>query len=595
MDTKTAYLQGGVFLVQEQEYQSVFSPDDFEEEQLMLRQSLQDFLDKRVESRYQDFDGEKGYELAPQLLEEMGQMGFLGIGVPDTYGGMEAGYRTQLAMGEIAYSAWSFGLAIGVQTSLGVAPLLLYGNPEQKAKYLPGIVEGRIKSCYCLTEPGAGSDANSGKTRATLSADGNHYLLNGQKMWITGSGYADLFFVFAKIDQDPNLSCFIVEKAFGGIRLGAEEKKMGIKGSSTRQVFFENVPVPTENLLGKRNEGFKIALNVLNTGRLKMSVSVTGVAKRALKYGIEYALQREQFGRPIAQFGAIQHKIGEMCARIYTMESIGYRIGGCADQAFEAMMESGMDPEQAKVRSIAEFAMEAAIAKVHNTEGDAFVIDEALQIHGGMGFSSESPIETLYRNARVNRIYEGTNEINRMLSVEMLLRKAMKEPAIAGQAQTVLAGMMKGQLPEAPKWNDAPLEYAQAGLTNAKKAVLLLFALAAQNAGDRLRDEQEILLHLADGLIQTYALESVLLRTRKYAEKNGPSKVRDHYCILQLHRTMRIIREAGLEILGMLPQGENWVLPLQTLCALPALNLKNIRREIAEIACKNLGFPLKDI
>ncbi len=549
----------------------------------MLRRSVRDFLERKVESRYADFDTPLGYELAPGLLEEMGALGFLGIGVPEAYGGYEADFRTQLVFGEVAYSAWSFGLSIGVQTSLGVAPLLLYGNEAQKAKYLPGIVTAQIKSCYCLTEPGAGSDANSGKTHAVLSADGSHYLLNGQKMWITASGYADLFFVFAKIGDDENLSCLIVEKAFGGIRLGAEEKKMGIRGSSTRQVFFEDVRVPVENLLGQRNGGFKIALNVLNTGRIKMATSVTGNAKRAFQLGVGYARERRQFGQPIANFGAIRHKIGESAALIYAMEAVAYRIGGQIDRLFATMVESGMDRLQAKYRSIAELAVECAIAKVHNTEAEHYVIDEALQIHGGMGFSAETQIETLYRNARINRIYEGTNEINRLLIVDMLLRKAGKgELQLTGPILAVAEELKTGKVRPAER-PDGMLAAERQTLANLKKAALLLTGVVSRHLAT-LKQEQEMLLQLADICIQIYTLESAILRTLKFPD-HAQLAIRADLVALLSHRAARVTEAAGREILYASVEGKELKALLGVLSALaeaPPVNLKAARRRVAD-------------
>ncbi len=575
MTTTKQNLRGGAFLLVDEDPTNVFSPDDFTEEQLLLRKSVQDFLQQKVESRYQDFDSEKGHEIAPGLLEEMGEMGFLGVGVPEAYGGFEADFRTQLAFGEIAYNAWSFGLSIGVQTSLGVAPLLLYGNDYQKAKYLPGIVSAAIKSCYCLTEPGAGSDANSGKTQAVLSADGSHYVLDGQKMWITNSGFADLFFVFAKIENDPNLSCFIVEKAFGGIRLGAEEKKMGIKGSSTRQVFFENVPVPLENLLGERGQGFKIALNVLNTGRIKMSASVTGKAKRGFKAGVQYAKERVQFGKTLGSFGAIQHKIAEMGSRIYTMESISYRIAGAIDQQYDALMEGGSSTLEAKFKSIAEFAMECAMAKVHNTEAEDFIIDESLQIHGGMGYSAESPIETMYRNSRINRIYEGTNEINRMLSIDMLLRKAMQ-----GQLDLANGALAAKQaLKEQPELFE-PSKSLPEAIDKLKKGFLITAGAVAQKLLPHLKEEQEILMQLADMAIQVYALESCYLRSEK-AQGQSSYPLRKQLCQIQLQRSLPVFRQAGQEICFAL-ENPKLLRTLEALCAYEPFNLKAVRREVAE-------------
>lgn len=584
--TQQTFLPSAAFLLHHESSQNVFSPDDFSEEQQLLRQSLHDFLAQHVEARYLDFDSAKGFELAPELLEKMGALGFLGIGVPEAYAGFDADFRTQLAFGEIAYSAWAFGLSVGVQTSLGVAPLLLYGTEEQKARYLPGIVAGELKSCYCLTEPGAGSDANAGKTRARLSPDGKEYRLSGQKMWITGSGYADIFFVFAKIDDDPNLSCLIVEKAFGGIRLGAEEKKMGIKGSSTRQVFFEDVPVPQENLLGERNGGFKIALNVLNTGRIKMATSVTGNAKRALGYGTRYAMERVQFGQAIAQFGAIQHKLGAMMAHIYAMESMAYRVGGSIDQAYDQLVVEGMPELEAKYRSIAEFALECALVKVHNTEAEAFVIDEALQIHGGMGYSTESPIETLYRNARINRIYEGTNEINRLLLVDQLIRK-------------VLSGKLN-LMSETPDQYTLPLESLPAPrrvLAKAKQLTLQLCREIITRLGAQLKQEQEVMIALADILIQVYALESVILRTEKYLLRGGSKDApwREACVALQALRTAQHIRTSALEIVLALPGIDqvSWIETINQLSSPPLADARQLRRQAAAACMASGAYPLE--
>lgn len=509
---RTSSVKSGVFLIQDGNVDDLFCPENFTEEQRLLRSSIMDFVDKNINQHYKIFDSKEGIKKGPALLEELGSLGYLGVGVPEEYGGFTADFSTQLAFGEVAYAAWSFGLTSGVQTSLGVAPLLLYGNKEQKDKYLPGIVSAAIKSCYCLTEPSAGSDANAGKTRAILNKEGTHYILNGQKMWITNSGFADLFIVFAKLDEDTRMSCLLVEKSFGGIRLGAEEEKMGIRGSSTRQVFFEDVPVPKENILGERGKGFKIALNTLNTGRIKMSATVTGTAKRALQYGADYAAKRQQFGRSINQFDAIQAKLADMCQRIFAMESVVYRIGGEIDKARIINVENGMDHQIAEQKAIADFAMECAMAKVHNTEGDAFVIDEALQIHGGMGYSSETPIETMYRNQRINRIYEGTNEINRMLSIDMLLRNAMKgKLPLLEEAQKALVRWRQGVwLP-----NDSNRSEFALYLQGARTLIMVMFAKIGERLLPTLKEEQQIMMLLSDILTQFFVLESVVLRNQK--------------------------------------------------------------------------------
>ena len=418
-------LKGGEFLLSPTNPADVFSPEDYTEEQNMFRSSIRDFLNKEIEPIKEKFDSKEGTTIAPQLLEKMGELGFHGIGVPTEYGGLNCDMKTELAYGEIASDSFAFSQAIGVHTGLGVYPILLYGTEAQKEKYLNDIVSAKIKCSYCLTEPGAGSDANSGKTKAVFSEDEKHFIVNGQKMWITNSGFADVFFVFCKIENDKNLSCLIVHKEWG-VTLGAEEKKLGIHGSSTRQVFFENVKVPVENLLGERDKGFKIAMNALNAGRIKIAVANSGIGKRAFKLGVNYANQREQFGKKIAAFGAIKHKIAAMGCKLYALESSWNRAGHQIDEFYNELIESGVNKLEAKIKSVAEYSMECAITKVYGSEAESYIVDEALQIHGGMGFSAESEISTHYRNVRGNRIYEGTNEINRILIPTMLLRKAMK-------------------------------------------------------------------------------------------------------------------------------------------------------------------------
>lgn len=542
---RTSSVKSGVFLIQDGNVDDLFCPENFTEEQRLLRSSIMDFVDKNINQHYKIFDSKEGIKKGPALLEELGSLGYLGVGVPEEYGGFTADFSTQLAFGEVAYAAWSFGLTSGVQTSLGVAPLLLYGNKEQKDKYLPGIVSAAIKSCYCLTEPSAGSDANAGKTRAILNKEGTHYILNGQKMWITNSGFADLFIVFAKLDEDTSMSCLLVEKSFGGIRLGAEEEKMGIRGSSTRQVFFEDVPVPKENILGERGKGFKIALNTLNTGRIKMSATVTGTAKRALQYGADYAAKRQQFGRSINQFDAIQAKLADMCQRIFAMESVVYRIGGEIDKARIINVENGMDHQIAEQKAIADFAMECAMAKVHNTEGDAFVIDEALQIHGGMGYSSETPIETMYRNQRINRIYEGTNEINRMLSIDMLLRNAMKGklPLLEEAQKALVRWRSNAWFPLDSSRCDSALY-----LQGARTLILVILAKIGERLLHTLKEEQQVMMLLSDILTQFFALESVVLRNQK--NKVYQTELRDAITKLQLAYTNNQIQ---LSVRSLIP------------------------------------------
>lgn len=581
--------RSGSFLLQNRDVDGLFTPEDLTEEQRLLRQSIRDFIQQNIEPHYRDFDSKKGIERGPALLEKMGELGFLGIGVPEAYGGFEADFRTQLAFGEIAYASWSFGLTIGVQTSLGVAPLLLYGNQKQKDKYLPGIVSAQRKSCYCLTEPTAGSDANSGKTQAILHESGKHYILNGQKMWITNSGFADLFFVFAKIEDDKNLSCLIVEKDFGGIRLGAEEEKMGIKGSSTRQVFFEDVPVPTENLLGQRGAGFKIALNVLNTGRIKMAATVTGTAKKAMGYGVRYAAERQQFGQSLDSFDAIQGKLAMMCRHVYAMESMAYRISGQIDEERHRLITAGEDPQEAERRAIASYAMECAMAKVHNTEADAWVIDEALQIHGGMGYSAETPIETMYRNQRINRIYEGTNEINRMLSIDMLLRKAMKgELDLLPAAQAARDQVLSGSTAQLVSPDSPESQF----LHQARQLTLSILAIIGERMLSTFKNEQQLMLSLSDVFTQIFALESVVLRTQKHATHQR--ELRQALTRLQAVHSARIIYQSLREIIPHIAQHKE-IDTLRTALAhldrIVPFNPIELRRAVAAAVREAGGYP----
>ncbi len=575
-------VKGGEFLLTSTEPIDVFTPEDYTEEQNMFRSSIKDFLNKEVEPIKEKFDSKEGTTIAPELLEKMGELGFHGIGVPEKYGGLNCDMKTELAYGEIASDSFAFSQAIGVHTGLGVYPILLYGNEAQKEKYLNDIVTAKTKCSYCLTEPGAGSDANSGKTKAIHSEDKQHFILNGQKMWITNSGFADVFFVFCKIEDDKNLSCLIVHKEWG-VKLGAEENKLGIHGSSTRQVFFENVKVPVENLLGERNKGFKIAMNALNAGRIKIAVANTGIGKRAFGLGVQYANQREQFGKSIAEFGAIKHKISVMASRLYALESSWNRAGHQIDEFYDQLIANGMDPLEAKIKSVAEYSMECAITKVYGSETESFIVDEALQIHGGMGFSAESEISVHYRNVRGNRIYEGTNEINRILIPTMLLRKAMKgelpfmEAAMSG-FQELQSGALKGAETGVDKY-DLPLNF----LKNIKKATILVNGLAAQKFQHEIKDEQEVLMSMADMLSILYIYESALLRSIKHKDSNTSSLRADMIEVL-MHETAEILLSSTKEVIYACSE-ENQALPnlkaIQRMYQLPPTNLKEKRRSIA--------------
>ena len=446
-------LTGGSFLIEETKARDVFIPEEFNEEQIMIYDMVTDFCLQHIHSmgieKVAELDAGKHMDVILDIFHKAAELGLCSVAVPTDYEGMGLDFNTGLLFSEAISLAFSFATTIGAQTSIGSLPIVYYGTEEQKKKYLPGVASGEIKAAYALTEPGAGSDANSGKTSAVLNEEGTHYMVNGQKMWITNGGFADIFIVFAKIDDDKDLSAFIIEKDFGGVEIGKEEKKMGIKASSTVQLYFSNCPVPVENLLGEREGGLKIALNILNSGRAKLAAGGVGGAKFALTQSIKYANQREQFKTPISQFGAIKHKIGEIASRAFAVESAIYRTGFNIDRKYDALIAEGASDAEAKVKSLREFAIECAIVKVAGSELVDYAADEAIQIHGGMGYSMEAGVEMGYRDARITRIYEGTNEINRMLSVAELTKRAMKtkEINLMGEGKKIPAHLIGELVP----------------------------------------------------------------------------------------------------------------------------------------------------
>ncbi|MVN22629.1 acyl-CoA dehydrogenase family protein [Mucilaginibacter arboris] len=536
-------LKGGEFLIKETNAEDIFIPENWDEEQLMIAQTCQDFVDQKVVPNLNRIDAQED-GLMVDLVNQAGELGILSVSIPEEYGGFGKDFPTAMLISEKTGPGASFSVAVMAHTGIGTLPILYYGNEDQKNKYIPKLASGEWKGAYCLTEPSAGSDANSGKTRATLSADGKNYLINGQKMWITNAGFADVFTVFAKVDHDENLSAFIVEKGFEGLSLNPEEHKMGIKGSSTRQVFFNDCKVPVENMLSERGNGFKIAVNILNLGRIKLGGAALGASKSVITQSIRYANEREQFGRPISKYGAIRYKLAEQAIRAYAAESAMYRASQNIEDATHHLIENGMEASKAKLKGTELFAIEAAIIKVHSSEVLDYIVDEGVQIYGGMGYSAEAPMDRAYRDSRINRIFEGTNEINRMLTVDMMLKRAMKgELDLMGPAQKV-AGELMSILDFNMAEEEDIFSKEKKYIANFKKAVLLVAGAAVQKLMMNLAKEQEVLMYLADMLIETYVSESLQLRVEKLLGQRGEESVKTQIDMMQVY-----IRDAGDKIL----------------------------------------------
>lgn len=581
--TSTA-LKGGEFLIKKTEAKTVFIPEEYDEEQKMIADTCRDFVEKEILPNLDRIDSlEEG--LTPSLLEKAGELGLLGITIPEELGGFGKDFVTGMLSSEVIGGAYSFAVSLSAHTGIGTLPILYYGTEEQKQKYIPKLATGEWKAAYCLTEPGSGSDANSGKTSAVLSDDKKHYVVNGQKMWITNGGFADIFTVFAKIDDDKNLTAFIIEKDFGGITLNPEEKKLGIKGSSTRQVFFNDCKVPVENLLGEREGGFKIALNILNVGRVKLAGAALGGSKSSINHSITYANEREQFGRPISKYGAIKFKLAEQAIKVYATEAATYRCSQNIDDAINSYIEEGMDKQKATLEGIRQFAAEAAILKVHASETLDYVVDEGLQIYGGMGYSAEAPMERAYRDSRINRIFEGTNEINRMLIVDMLLKKAMKgELDLMGPAQAVAKDLMS--IPDFGAGSDDVFEKAHEQIEKFKKAILMVAGSAAQKLMTQLSKEQEILMNISDMIIEAYVSESILLRVQKLASIKGVENIAEQVAMMQvyIYDAADKINKHGKDAINSFVEGDElriMQMGLKRFTKHESFNVKEARRKVA--------------
>jgi alkylation response protein AidB-like acyl-CoA dehydrogenase len=521
METKSQNeVNGGSFLISKIDPDQVFTPEDFSEEQRMMKEAVIEFIDREVWPHKERFE-KKDYAFTESLMKKAGELGFLSIPVPENYGGMGMGFvSTMLVCDYISGASGSLSTAFGAHTGIGILPILLYGTEDQKQEYLPKLASGEWFGSYCLTEPGAGSDANSGKTKAVLSEDGSHYEITGQKMWISNAGFASLFIVFARIEDDKNITGFIVPfEENNGIELGEEENKLGIHASSTRQVFFNKTRVPVEKVLGERNGGFKIAMNALNVGRIKLGVACLDAQRRVTTESIEYANERVQFNKPIASFGAIKEKIAQMASSCYVGESTCYRAAHDVEQRIQNNLDKGLSHQEAELKGVENFAIECSLIKVGASEDVQNCADHGIQILGGMGFSADTPMESAWRDARIGRIYEGTNEINRMLSVGLLLKKGMK-----GELELMPAVMQAAMRLGSEKANeiaDGPLAQEHQLIENFKQLFLMITGNATQKYGTKLEEEQQVLQALADVLIEIYFCESAILRTLKNCNRSG--------------------------------------------------------------------------
>jgi len=582
---KTRTIKGGEFIIRETLCEDIFIPEEFDEEQLMIKKTCEDFLEAEVFPNLDRIDNqEEG--LMVNLMDKAGELGLLAVSIPEEYGGFGKNFNTSMLVADSVGAGCSFAVALSAHTGIGTLPILYYGNKEQKDKYIPKLATGEWKASYCLTEPNSGSDANSGRTKAVLNTEGTHYLITGQKMWITNGGFADIFIVFAKIGEDKNLSAFIVEKDFGGIAMNPEEHKLGIKGSSTRQVFFNDCPVPVANMLSERENGFKIAVNILNIGRIKLGVAAIGSSRKVLNQAINYSNERVQFNLPISKFGAIRYKLAEMATRNFALESASYRAGQNIDDAYDALVAGGMEPSQAKLKSTEQFAVECAIIKIWGSEVLDYIVDEGLQIYGGMGYSAEAPMERAYRDSRINRIFEGTNEINRMLILDMLLKRAMKgELDLMTPAQAVAAELMS--IPDFGEEDNSLFASEKRILSSLKKAGLMIAGAAVQKLMMTLSKEQEILMNIADIIGYIYLAESTILRVEKLVKLRGEEACTGQLDMMRiyLYQTVDKVSVAGKEALYSFAEGDElrmMLVGLRRFTKLEPFNIKETRQRVAK-------------
>jgi len=549
---------GGSFIIKEYDPNEVFTPEDFTEEHKMMKDSVIEFVDREIVPKRQRFE-KKDYKLTEEVMSKIGELGFLGVSVPEQYGGLGMGFvSTMLVCDYISGASGSISTAFGAHTGIGILPIVLYGTEEQKQKYLPNLASGKWIGSYCLTEPGSGSDANSGKTKAVLSDDGTHYKISGQKMWISNAGFASLFIVFARIEDDKNITSFLVpSEPSNGITLGDEENKLGIHSSSTRQVFFNETKVPINNMLGERQQGFKIAMNALNVGRVKLGVACLEAQRRVITEAVKYSNERIQFKSLISSFGAIKEKISQMSTSCYIGESACYRAAKDIENRTEFFLNEGMSHQESELKGVEDFAIECSLIKIGISEDIMNCTDEGIQIFGGMGFSAEAPMESAWRDARIGRIYEGTNEINRMLSVGMLLKKGMK-----GQISLMEAVMnAKSELLKNLDEKNQPTNLMSSEtklVINLKKIFLILIGKAVERYGQGLDKKQQLLISLSDILIEIYLIDSGLKRTIKNINRSDKESQSSQIKMTQLylHEANEIIQKKSKDIIYSISEGD---------------------------------------
>ena len=583
---------GGEFLLNDVNYKNVFTLEDFGEDQRMMADSCIDFLEKEIIPLTEKIDSKKHPELMPELIKKSGDLGLLGLSISEEYGGMNMSFNTSMLIADIVGITGSFSTAYGAHTGIATLPLKYYGNDSQKEKFLTGLVSGDIKGAYCLTEPDSGSDANSAKSRAKLTSDKKNYIINGQKMWISNGGFADLYIVFAKIDDDKNLTAFLIEKTRDGITMNPEEEKLGIKGSSTRQIFFNDVEIPVENMLGEREEGFKIALNVLNIGRIKLGAGVLGGCRGVINNSLNYSQERIQFNVPISSFGAIKQKLAKMVLQTFSCESICYRAGDDIEKKIDELQKNGSSLNESELKAIELFSVECAIAKIYGSEILDFVVDEGLQLYGGMGFSEEAPMARPYRDARISRIYEGTNEINRMLIVGTLLKRSMKnEINLLNESMNIIKSM---DIKSCRYTENDHFQSSYTLIDNLKKYFLYVLGKSAMHFGEKIKSEQEVMMNIANIIISIYVMESTIKRCEKvyHTTKNeiliDISKASIYYNLLDF-------RENSIEALTSFMSEDDTDISLKLLdnsTSFKRFNIKNLNRKIADYFLSKKSYNL---